>query len=95
MAAEDAIAPCKGPDGRRGCTEARRDVRAKGIFDRRLAGAFEDPDSLRQNGGETMNPAYRLKYRHQTLARAALVEAARMPDQVAIFVDHGSDEIRR
>lgn len=37
-----------------------------------------------------MNPDYRLKYRHQTLARAALAGAERQPEDVAIFVDDGS-----
>jgi acyl-CoA synthetase (AMP-forming)/AMP-acid ligase II len=38
-----------------------------------------------------MSSGYRLKYRHQTLARAALDKAAQMPDEVAIFVDDGSE----
>ena len=38
-----------------------------------------------------MNSGYRLKYRHQTIARAALDKAAQMPEEVAIFVDDGSE----
>jgi acyl-CoA synthetase (AMP-forming)/AMP-acid ligase II len=39
----------------------------------------------------TMKSAYRLKYRHLTLARAALEKAERTPESIAIFVDDGSE----